>query len=85
MELKAKITSKGQLTIPKEVRRALGVRKGDSLLFEVDDGEARVRVVREPVSFAEYVGIWREEGDVEGGMSVREVNDHVRELRGHEG
>lgn len=85
MELKAKITSKGQLTIPKEVRRALGVRKGDSLLFEVDDGEARVRVVREPVSFAEYVGIWREEGDVEGGMSVREVSDHVRELRGHEG
>lgn len=85
MELKAKITSKGQLTIPKEVRRALGVRKGDSLLFEVDDGEARVRVVGEPVSFAEYVGIWREEGDVEGGMSVREVNDHVRELRGHEG
>ncbi len=60
MELKAKITSKGQLTIPKEVRRVLGVRKGDSLLFDVDD---RARVVREPVSFAEYVGIWREEGE----------------------
>lgn len=27
MELKAKVTSKGQLTIPKEVRRALGVRR----------------------------------------------------------
>lgn len=81
MELKAKITSKGQLTIPKEVRRALGVRKGDSLLFEVDGDEVRVRVVREPVSFARYVGIWREEE----GMSVREVNDHVRDLRGHEG
>jgi antitoxin PrlF len=60
VELKAKITSKGQLTIPKEVRRVLGVRKGDSLLFDVDD---RARVVREPVSFAEYVGIWREEGE----------------------
>ena len=84
MALRARITSKGQPTIPKEVRRALGVRKGDSLLFEVDDGEVRVRVVKEPVSFAEYVGIWREEGAVEEGLSVGEVNDHVRELRGHE-
>ena len=83
MELKAKITSKGQLTIPKEVRRALGVRKGDSLLFEVDDDEVRVRVAREPVSFAQYMGIWREE-EAEGGMSIQEVNEHVRELRGRE-
>ncbi len=82
MELKARITSKGQLTIPKEVRRALGVREGDNLLFEVnDDGdEATVRVARKPVSFADYAGIWREDG----GMSVREVNAYVRELRGHE-
>ncbi len=82
MELKARITSKGQLTIPKEVRRALGVREGDNLLFEVnDDGdEATVRVARKPVSFADYAGIRREDG----GMSVREVNAYVRELRGHE-
>ena len=38
MELKAKVTSKGQLTIPKEVRRALGIREGDSLIFDMDDG-----------------------------------------------
>lgn len=56
MELRARITSKGQLTIPKEVCRALGVRKGDSLLFEVDGGEVRMRVAREPVSFAKYAG-----------------------------
>lgn len=82
MELKARITSKGQLTIPKEVRRALGVREGDSLLFEVnDDGdEVTVRVARRPVSFADYAGIWRKDD----GMSVREVNTYIRELRGHE-
>lgn len=83
MELRAKITSKGQLTIPKEVRRALGLRKGDSLLFEVGDDGVRVRVAREPVSFADYVGVWRGEGEAEG-MSIQEVNDHVRELRGRE-
>lgn len=82
--MRAKITSKGRLTVPKEVRRALGIRKGDSLLFELADGKVRVRVAREPVSFAKYVGTWRE-GGAEGGMSVGKVNDHVRELRSHEG
>ncbi len=82
VELKAKITSKGQLTIPKEVRRALGVRAGDNLLFEVNDAgdEVTVRVARKPASFVDYAGIWREDD----GMSVREVNAYVRELRGHE-
>jgi AbrB family looped-hinge helix DNA binding protein len=82
MELKARITSKGQLTIPKEVRRALGVGEGDNLLFEVNEtgDEVTVRVARKPVSFADYAGIWREDA----GMSLKEVNSYVRELRGHE-
>lgn len=82
MELKAKVTSKGQLTIPKEVRQALGVKEGDNLLFEIkdDSGEILVRVARKPVSFADYAGIWREND----GMSVKEVNAYVRELRGHD-
>lgn len=82
VELKAKVTSKGQLTIPKEVRRILGVREGDSLLFDVsDDGEeVRVRVERKPVSFADYEGAWREGK----GMSWDEVNAYVRDLRGYE-
>lgn len=82
MELKARITSKGQLTIPKEVRRALGVGEGDNLLFEVNESgdKVTVRVARKPVSFADYAGVWREDD----GMSLREVNSYVRELRGHE-
>ena len=82
MELKGKVTSKGQLTIPKEVRRALGVREGDSLLFEVDedDEQVRVRVERKPVSFADYEGAWREGK----GMSLAEVDEYMRELRGYD-
>lgn len=80
MTLRAKITSKGQVTIPKEVREALGVKEGDSLVFEVEDGEARVSVARKPVSFADYAGAWREGK----GMTGQEVNDYVRWLRGHE-
>jgi antitoxin PrlF len=81
MELKAKVTSKGQLTIPKEVRRALGVREGDSLIFDMDDGgEVRVRVARKPVSFADYAGAWREGK----GMRKDEVDEYMRELRGYD-
>ncbi len=35
MEARAKVTSKGQVTIPVEVRRELGVQEGDTLVFEV--------------------------------------------------
>ncbi len=80
MEQKARITSKGQVTIPKAVRRALGITEGDSLLFEVEGDDVRVRAAREPVSFADYAGAWRE-GE---GMNWDEVNDYVRDLRGHD-
>lgn len=40
MDVQAKITSKGQITIPKAVREALGVVEGDTVLFRVEDGRA---------------------------------------------
>ena len=80
MEQKARITSKGQVTIPKAVREALGIKEGDSLFFEVEGEEVRVHASRRRVSFADYAGVWRE-GD---GMSWDEVNDYVRDLRGHD-
>ena len=36
----AKITSKGQVTIPKAIRRRMAVREGDRLAFEVDSDGA---------------------------------------------
>ncbi len=38
MEL-AKITSKGQITIPIDIRRKLGVKKGDKVLFIEEAGK----------------------------------------------
>jgi antitoxin PrlF len=40
MDSTAKLTSKGQITIPKRVRDTLGLREGDSLLFRVDGDRA---------------------------------------------
>lgn len=45
-EIGAKITSKGQVTIPREVRTELGVHAGEYILFVIDDGDIRVKPVR---------------------------------------
>ena len=43
METRARVSSKGQVTIPIDVRRALGIDDGDTLLFEVSAGYVTVR------------------------------------------
>ena len=43
----ARVTTKGQVTIPTEVRKALDIGAGDDLLFEVvEAGEAIIRVLK---------------------------------------
>jgi AbrB family looped-hinge helix DNA binding protein len=79
MEQRAKVDSKGQVTIPKAVREALGIKEGDSLLFEVEGSEVRVHAARRPVSFADYAGAWREGK----GMGWNEINAYISALRGH--
>ena len=37
-----RITRKGQITVPVEVRRALGLREGDSVAVLLEDGQARL-------------------------------------------
>ena len=57
MKKKARITSKGQITVPHEVRRAMGVQAGDSLLFEQKGAEFRVSPVRTKSPFEKFRGI----------------------------
>ena len=42
----ARITSKGQITVPQDIRHRLGVRPGDRLLFESDSRGVRIRPLR---------------------------------------
>ena len=57
MRKQARITSKGQVTVPHEIRRLLGVRKGDALVFESDRRGVRVRPARSRSPFAKFRGI----------------------------
>ncbi len=38
----AKITSKGQVTIPIDIRRKLGVKEGDKILFVEEEGKVYI-------------------------------------------
>lgn len=40
MDAAAKVTSKGQVTVPKVVRDALGIKEGDDVVFRVAGGRA---------------------------------------------
>ncbi len=79
MQKQAKITSKGQITVPREVRRALGVRAGDRLIFESDGKGVRVRPVRTKSAFAKYRAIGNP-GITPGRKSI---SRWLCELRGH--
>ncbi|MFO1429711.1 MAG: type II toxin-antitoxin system PrlF family antitoxin [Candidatus Competibacteraceae bacterium] len=41
--LVSKVTQKYQATIPAEVRRVLGIGRGDSLAFAIEDGKVLLR------------------------------------------
>lgn len=42
---RARVTSKGQVTIPKEIRDALGIESGDALDFHIEDEHVEVIAV----------------------------------------
>jgi AbrB family looped-hinge helix DNA binding protein len=79
MPKQSKITSKGQITIPVEVRRILGVKAGDRLLFEKDGDGVRIRPVRSESVFAKYCGI----GNPGIPSGRKGINRWLREMRGH--
>jgi AbrB family looped-hinge helix DNA binding protein len=78
LEKEAKITSKGQITVPLAIRRALGVRPGDTLLFESDKNGVRVRPVRTESPFTKYRGI----GTPGIGSGRAAIKRWVRQMRG---
>jgi AbrB family looped-hinge helix DNA binding protein len=57
MEVSATVTSKGQVTIPKQVREALGIVEGDHVLFRVEGGRATLARTRDLLDLAGSVSV----------------------------
>ncbi len=71
------ISSKGQVTIPQEVRLRLGLQEGDRVEFVVEGERTLIRPARQVHNpFERYVGAL---GTFPGG--VEEINAWVAEMR----
>ena len=82
MEL-AKVTSKGQITIPIEIRRKLGVKTGDKILFVEENG----RIVLINATLAALKAAQKEfEGEAEriGLNNEEDVMEMIKEMRKEE-
>ena len=70
------ISSKGQVTVPIEVRHRLGLKAGDRVEFIFEDGRTVLRPAQtEKNPFAAYVGI------LPAFSSLEEINAWIRDLR----
>ena len=70
----ATVTSKGQVTIPKEIRDRLRVRPGDRVTFR-ERGDGTIVVEAQTVDLISLVGILKPR---RRGVSVEEMNEAVR-------
>ena len=70
-----RLTSKGQVTIPKDIRERLGLRPGDEIEFVEQDGSFRLqkRVVASP--FEKYRGYLRH-------LAGQDPDELVEQMRG---
>jgi AbrB family looped-hinge helix DNA binding protein len=70
------ISSKGQVTVPIEVRHRLGLKQGDRVEFVFEDGKTVLRPSRPATNpFTAYLGV------LPAFSSVEEINAWVRDLR----
>jgi AbrB family looped-hinge helix DNA binding protein len=73
----AKVTSKGQVTIPKKIREKLGVHPGEDVGFEEKDNLLVISKVVTKSPFDKWVGRLKH-------LKGRRSDDLVREARGHD-
>jgi len=70
------VTSKGQVTLPKRVRDALGIEPGTEVDFDVEEGRVVMRK-RIPIeAFAEW------EGRLRGKLAAASVDETMEMMRG---
>ncbi len=73
----AKVTSKGQITIPKEIRERLGVHPGEEVGFEEKENLVIITKVVSKSPFDKWVGKLEH-------LKGQQSDDLVRKARGNE-
>ena len=70
IRLETRLTTKGQVTVPAEIRRALGLKAKDKVRFEMEDGEVKLKLASSAV-LASY-GAFKTEGRPKDWKELRE-------------
>jgi antitoxin PrlF len=77
MDIPARLTSKGQITLPKAVRDALGLHEGDRVLFRVEGGYAVLARTADLLELAGVVSV----SSAQRGADWQEIRDETRRRR----
>lgn len=80
MDIAAKLTSKGQITVPKAVRQTLALEPGDRVLFRLEDHRAIIARTQDFLDLAGSVAV-PEEKSAADWSKVRRQTREERGLR----
>lgn len=76
MKHSSTISSKGQVTVPLEIRRRIGLSAGDRVEFVVENGKTVIRPFRSEANpFEKY------RGALKSFRSRKEINNWISEMR----
>lgn len=88
MNVTAKLSSKGQVTLPREVRERLGLKRGDGLIFQIDGDTITLLAPHDDNPFTTLIGTlppvpggarayWREQRGGESDTSPSETSPNT--------
>ena len=80
------VTSKGQVTIPKRVREALGITPGSKVEFDLEGGGARLKLIKrhtashieEGPAILNYTGPRIRIDEMHGGLAMKKAATRAR-------
>jgi AbrB family looped-hinge helix DNA binding protein len=79
MKNSSTISSKGQVTVPQEIRNRVGLSAGDRVEFVVENGQTIIRPFRSETNpFEKYKGV------LKSFRSRKEINAWIGEMRDEE-
>jgi AbrB family looped-hinge helix DNA binding protein len=69
------LTQKGQITIPKKIRRYLRVERGDEINFEIENDQVVVKKIPQKAQFEKYIGYLKNKN----GQTSDEIVENLRD------
>ena len=71
------VTSKGQITIPKEIREKMKLQAGDKIIFQTD-AEGELKIKKSNVSIKDRAGSLRKYGRSKS-VSIEEMDEAIKQ------